>query len=107
MPGAAEQPHRAVAAAVAAAVGEELDLAGAEAVSREGAAAGPDTAGGQLRGSARERAGLRRAGLGQDALAVCHRPGTGAVRAEGAVLDVRAASAGITARQARAEAEPG
>src|SRR5215470_8386518 len=94
VPGAAGQADRPAAAAVAAAAGEELAGPGAEAVPGEGAAAGEDVAGGVVRGPARERAGLRRARLGEDAFAVCDRAGAGAGRSEGAVLELRAAGAG-------------
>ena len=49
----------------------------------EGGAAGADAAGGVVRGPARERAGVRQPGLGQDAPALCDWPGTGAGGAEG------------------------
>jgi hypothetical protein len=104
VPRAAGPPHRAAAAAVAAAAGEELASPGAEAVPRQGAAAGPDAAGGIVRGSARESASVRGAGLGEDALVVCHRTGAGPDGAEGAVPAVRAAGAGTAAGQTGPEA---
>jgi hypothetical protein len=52
VPGASGQADRAAAAAIAAALGEELAGPGAEAVPGEGAAAGADAAGGVVRGPA-------------------------------------------------------
>src|ERR1700722_4667336 len=43
---------------------------GGEAPADEGGAAGADTAGGSVRGPARERAGLRSSGIGKDAFTV-------------------------------------
>ncbi len=51
VPGATQQPHRTVAAAVEAAPGEDLAGAGAEASAAEGGAAGADAAGGVVPGS--------------------------------------------------------
>src|SRR5205823_5319940 len=102
--GAAAQADRAAAATVAAAVGEELADVGAEAVPGQGAATGPDAAGGVIRGPAGKRPGLRRAGVGQDALAVRDRPGAGAGGAEGTVLHDGSAGAGAAGGQAGPEA---
>lgn len=107
MSGAEEQAGGAVAARRAAAPGEELAGAGSQASAAESGAAGPDAAGGILPGPARERAGLRPAGLGEDALVECDRPGTGACRAEGAVPQVRTAGAGTAGRQAGSEVARG
>ncbi len=106
VPGAAGQPDRAAAAAVALTAGEELVVAGAEAISGQGAAAGADAAGGVVRGPSGERVVLRGAGLGQDAFAGVGGPGAGKVGSEGAVLDVRPAGARAAAGEAGAEAEP-
>jgi hypothetical protein len=78
VPGAAEQACRASAARLEAAAGEELAGVGAEAAAGQGGAAGADAAGGVVSGSCGERAGVRSAGLGQDALAECVGSGTGA-----------------------------
>jgi hypothetical protein len=99
MPGAEEQAGRAAAARLTLAPGEELADTGSQASAGEDGAAGPDVAGGLVPGSARERAGLRPAGLGEDALVACDRPGVGACRAEGAIPQVRAAGAGTAGRQ--------
>jgi hypothetical protein len=78
VPGAAAQAGGAAAARVAAATGEELDGVGPETSAGQGSAAGADAAGGFVPGSCGERAGLRSAGLGQDALAECVGSGAGA-----------------------------
>jgi hypothetical protein len=57
--GAAQRPHRAAAATVAVAAGEELAGAGPEAAAAEGGPADPAAVGGNVRGAARERAGVR------------------------------------------------
>ncbi len=62
--GASQQAGAAVAARVAAAVGEELAGLGPEAAAGEGGAASEDAAGGVVRGPARERAGIRTTRLG-------------------------------------------
>jgi hypothetical protein len=78
VPGAAEQARRTSAARVAAAAGEELVGVGAEASAGQGGPAGADAAGGVVPGSCGERAGVRAAGLGEDARAQCGGSGTGA-----------------------------
>jgi hypothetical protein len=78
VPGAAEQTCRASAARVAAAAGEELVGVGPEAAAGQGGPAGADAAGGVVPGSCGERAGVRAAGLGEDARAECGESGTGA-----------------------------
>jgi hypothetical protein len=78
VPGAAEQARRASAARVEAAAGEELVGIGPEAAAGQGGTAGADAARGFVPGSCGERAGLRSAGLGQDALAECVGSGAGA-----------------------------
>ncbi len=101
---AAEQPDRASAEAVASAAGEELAGAGAEAAAVEGAAADAEPAGRIVRGPSRERAGVRGAGIGQDALVVRAGPGVGAGGSEGAVLDDGPAGAGAAGGEAGPEA---
>jgi hypothetical protein len=78
VPGAAEQARRASAARLEVAAGEELAGVGPEAAAGQGGPAGADAAGGVVPGSCGERAGLRSAGLGQDALAECVGSRTGA-----------------------------
>jgi len=78
VPGAAEQARRTSAARVEAAAGEELAGVGPEAAAGQGGPASADAAGGVVPGSCGERAGLRSAGLGQDALAECVGSGAGA-----------------------------
>jgi hypothetical protein len=78
VPGTGEQACRASAARFETAAGEELVGVGAEAAAGQGGAAGADAAGGVVPGSCGERAGVRSAGLGQDALAECVGPGAGA-----------------------------
>jgi len=78
VPGAAEQARRTSAARVEAAAGEELAGAGPGASAGQGGTADADAAGGVVPGSCGERAGLRSAGLGQDALAECVGSGAGA-----------------------------
>ena len=71
VPAAAPAPHRAFAQDVAAAVGEELAGAGPQASADQSGAAVADAGERGLCGPPRERAGVRGAGLGQDALPVC------------------------------------
>src|SRR5262249_16866338 len=105
--GAAQRPDRAAAAAVAAPAGEELGGAGPEGAAGGGGGPGPAPAGGDARGPARERAGLRERGLGEDAPLGGDRPGVGAVGPQGAVHDLQPAGARPADRQAGPEAEPG
>ena len=63
---------------VAAAAGEELADVGPEASAGQGGAAGADPAGGLVRGSARERAGVRPARARGRRTCCAPRPGTGA-----------------------------
>jgi len=104
VPAAAPAAGGAAAGRLGAAPGEGLAGPGPQATAGQGGPASPDAAGGVVPGPARERAGLRPAGLGQDTSALCHRPGAGAVGAEGAVPDVRAAGAGAAGRQAGPQA---
>jgi len=107
MPGAAGQADRAPAAAVAAAVGEELVGPGTEAVPGEGTPPGANPAGGLVRGPLRECPGLRATGIGEDAPAGGDRPGVGARGPEGAILDDGLAGAGPADRQTGPEAVAG
>jgi len=105
--GASEQADRASAAILAAAAGQELVGVGPEAVPAQGAATGPAAAGGLVRGPARERAGFRECGFGEDASVGRDCSGTGARGSQGAFHDVQLAGAGVADRQARPEVEPG
>jgi hypothetical protein len=107
VPGAAAQASGAMAARLPAAAGEELAGVGPEAAAGQGGAAGEDPAGGLVRGQARERAGVRPTGLGQDPSALCHRARTGAGRQAGAVREVRTAGAAAAHRQEGSEIESG
>jgi hypothetical protein len=107
VPGAAEQADRAVAARVASAAGEELAGVGPEAVRSEGAAAGAGSAGGVVCGPSGERAGVRGAGIGQNASVMCDIAGVGAVGPQGAVRDLQPAGAGAAGGQAGPEAVAG
>lgn len=101
------EPDRAVAAGVEAAAGEELGGAGHEAAAGEGGASGEGTARRGVRGPARERAGVRPAGFGEDAPPLRGGAGTGAVGSEGVVHDVQPAGPGTAAGEAGAEAAEG
>lgn len=107
VPGAAGPAGGASAGRLGPVTGEDLGRVGPEASAGQGGAAGQDAAGGVIPGPARERAGLRAARLGEDAPAVCHRPGAGAVGAEGAVPVLRAAGAGTAGGQAGPEVAEG
>jgi hypothetical protein len=65
MPGPARQPDRADAQGFAIAAGEDDGIAGPEATAGEGGPAGPDAGGRDVRGSSRERPGVRQPGLGE------------------------------------------
>jgi hypothetical protein len=107
VPGAAAEAGGALAARLALAPGEELAGVGPEAAAGQGGAAGPDAAAGLVRGPARERAGVRPAGLGENPFALCDRSGTGPGGAAGVVREVRPAGAAALDRQAGSEIEPG
>lgn len=107
VPGATRPADGASAAGLAAAPGEELAGAGPEAAADQGGAAGAVASGGIVRGPARERAGIRSAGIGKDAFTVRGGPRVGAVGAAGAVLGDEPAGAGAAGRQAGSEIEPG
>ena len=100
VPAAAAPPHRAAAEGVAAAAGEELAGAGPEAAAGEGGAAVAWPVERGVSGPARECAGVRSAGLGEDARLVRGGPGVGACRPAGAVHEVQPAGAGTADGQA-------
>jgi hypothetical protein len=103
VPAAAAPPHRAAAERVAVAAGEELADAGVEASAAPGGAAVAGTAERGVFGPARECAGVRPAGRGQDTRGVRPDAGAGAVGAAGAVHEVQSAGAGA----ARGQEGPG
>jgi Mu transposase, C-terminal domain len=107
VPGASGAADGASAAAVASAVGEELAEPGTEASAGEGGAAGADAAGGFVRGSVRERAGVWCAGERKDPSVVRNRSGAGACGSEGAVLQGGAAGAGVAGGETGSETESG
>jgi hypothetical protein len=90
----------ASATRLAAAVGEELGIVGAETSAGEGSATDAVAVGGIIRGASGERAGIRRSGIGEDSFVVCLGPGTGAVGSAGAVLGDGSSGAGTAAGQA-------
>jgi hypothetical protein len=102
---AAMQPHRTAAEGLASAAGEELVVAGSEAVPDEGGAAVARAVERRLFGPPRERAGVRSAGFGEDACTPRRGPGTGAGWPVGAGDEVQPAGAGIVEGQAGSEAE--
>ncbi len=105
VPAAAATPDRAAAEGVETTAGEELVGAGPEAAAGEGGAAVARAAERGLRGPAGERAGVRPAGLGEDARPVRGGAGVGPVRPTGAVHDVQSVGAGTAGGQARPDAE--
>ena len=105
VPAAACQPDRTTAAGVEAAPGEELGGAGPEASAGEGGAAVAGAVERGVRGPQGERAGVRPAGLWQDARLVRGVPGVGAVGTSGAVHDVQPAGAGAFGGEAGPDAE--
>jgi hypothetical protein len=105
VPGAARSQDGTPAARLALAVGEELVGPGPQAFAGQGRTAGASAAGGVIRGPARECVGLRRTGFGEDALAVRHRPGVGALGSQVTVLVDGTAGAGTARGQARSQIE--
>src|SRR5207244_445821 len=105
MPAAASEPHRASAARVQTAPGEELVGAGREAPARQGGAAVTRPAERGVRGAAGERAGVRSAGLREDACPVRCRSGVGAFGSQGAVHDLQPAGAGTAGGETGPDAE--
>lgn len=102
---AAMQPHRTVIEGVAAAAGEELGVAGSEAVPDKGGAAVARAVERGLFGSPGERAGVRSAGFGEDACTARRGPGTGAGWPLGAGDEVQLVGSGVVEGQAGSEAE--
>ncbi len=102
---AATQPDRAAAESLAAAAGEELVGAGREASAGEGGAAIAWPVEWGVFGPAGERAGVWRAGLGEDARLMRGGPGAGAGRPVGAVDEVQSAGARPVEGQARPASE--
>jgi hypothetical protein len=67
MPGPTRESDRADAQGFTIAVGEDVGIAGSEAIAGEGGAAGPDAVGRNVRGPSRECPGVWQSGLGEDA----------------------------------------
>jgi hypothetical protein len=105
VPATAGESDRAGAERVEAAVGEELVGAGPEASAGEGGAAVAGAFERRLSGPARQCAGLRSAGFGEDALPGRGGPGVGACGSAGVVHDVRAAGARVVGGQAGLHAQ--
>jgi hypothetical protein len=105
--GAAATQDRASVAPIVPAVGEDLRDVRSEASADEGGAASAESARGGLRGSPGEPFGIRQAGLGEDAFALCVGPRPGAPGEAGVVHDVQPAGAGVAGGETRSEAEPG
>jgi hypothetical protein len=105
VPAAAAASHRAPAEGLEVAAGEELGGVGPEAVAGQGGAAVTRAPEWRLPGPAGERPGVRPAGVGQDARALCGGPGAGAGGPAGAVHDLRLAGAGSPGGQARPDPE--
>ncbi len=105
VPAAPPAPGGTILEGVEAAAGEELAGARPEALAGESGTAVARAGERRLRGSARERAGVRPARLGEDPRLVCGRPGVGAGGSAGAVHDVQPAGAGPAGGQARPDAE--
>jgi transposase len=99
------QPHQPAAQGLAAAVGEELAEPGSEAPTPESDAAVAEPVVGRLSGPARECAGIRHGGFGQDAQCVCAGPGTGTQRPAHSVHDDEPVGAGTLEGQARSGAQ--
>lgn len=105
VPAAAAPPDRAAAEGVEAVAGEELVGAGPEASADQGVAAATKSVERGLLGSVRERAGLRRPGLGEDACSECGVAGAGADGPACAVHEVQSAGAGAAQGQTGPGAE--
>jgi hypothetical protein len=67
MPGPTRESDRADAQGFTIALGEDVGIAGSEAIAGEGGAAGPDAVGRNVRGPSRECPGVWQSGLGEDA----------------------------------------
>ena len=105
MPAAATQPHRTAAEGLASAAGEELGVAGSEAVPDQGDAAVARAVERRFFGPPRERPGVRPAWLGQDACAARRGPRIGAGWPVGAGDQMQLAGPGVVESQARSAAE--
>jgi transposase len=97
------ESHRPAAEGIALAAGKELGEPGPEASAREGGASVAQPAGRGFSGSARECAGLRDGGFGEDAQPLCGGSGTGAPGPAHSVHDDQPAGAGT----AQGETRPG
>lgn len=106
MPGEAPTQDRTSLAAIVPAAGEELRDVRCEAFANEGGAANAEPARGGLRGSQGEPLGVRQAGLGEDAFALCVGPGSGSPRQACVLHDVQPPGAGAVGGETRLEAEP-
>jgi hypothetical protein len=95
------ESHRPAAEGIAAAAGEKLAEPGPEASADEGRAAIAQLAGRGLSGPARECAGVRDGGLGENAQPMRGGPGTGAARTEHPVHDDESAGPGAAQGQTR------
>lgn len=93
--------HRSAAEGITAAAGEELAEPGSEAPADEGGAAVAQLTGRGFSGPARECAGFRNGGFGEDAQPVCGGPGVGAAGSAHPVHDDESAGAGTAQGQTR------
>ena len=105
MPAAAAAPDRAFAQDLAAALGEKLAGAGPQASADQSGPAIADAGERGLCGPPRECAGVRGAGLGQDALPVRLGPGVGAGGPARLVHDLQSVGAGSAGGQTRPDSE--
>jgi Mu transposase-like protein len=105
MSAAAAEPDRPAVEGLAVAAGEELASVGPEASADESGAATACAAERRLCGPSGERAGVRAARFGQDALPGSAGPRVGAVGPARAVHDVRSAGARVVGGQARPDLE--
>lgn len=101
MPGTPAAADPAAVGAIAAAAGEDLGQLRLEADSAGGSPPGGEPAGGVVPGPAGEPAGVRQAGLGEDALPVCVGRAFGASGAFAIVHDLQPAGAEPVGGQAR------
>jgi hypothetical protein len=106
VPGPAGPPGRAAAPGVAIATGEGPPDARAQAAAAEGGAAGAGAPGRDVRGPARERAGVREPGFGEDARPFIDWTGIDSIRSTGRLPQLRLDGAGPAGGQAGPEAEP-
>jgi hypothetical protein len=100
MSGTTAQADRALAARITVAVGEEPADLRPQAIAGESGAADARLAGGELCGSARERAGLWQAGIGEDPSGVRPCSGAGPRGPAGVVQSMQPAGAGAALGQA-------